>query len=106
MCTLCSSQPAILATRLEAATAIKMTSQCCSSGTLWTIDHTPLGNEEVLYDLSVYVIGPESAKNALLYIHDAFGWKLPNARFLADRFSQATGARVYLPDLYVFLLPC
>lgn len=33
-------------------------------------------------------------------VADVFGWSFVNARLVADKYAQAIGARVYLPDFF------
>ena len=54
-----------------------------------------------LVGLNVYhAKGAENATSSILYIHDAFGWKLINNRLLCDKFAKETGFDVYMPDFY------
>lgn len=75
----------------------------CVEGFLWTGE--PAGEETSLGTLPAYVAKPDAAAPALatsavLFIHDAFGWKYPNNRLLCDMLAKATGCHVYLPDFY------
>lgn len=81
---------------------------CCRKGFLW--NGTAVGQETTLkiqdpdIELNVYVTGNNSDK-AVLFNHDALGWKFNNTRLLADHFAKEIGATVYLPDLYVTYSP-
>lgn len=68
------------------------------SGTLSEI--TPTGTETTIYGLPIYVAcGPEGeSKGLIIYIPDAFRWKLPNNCALADQYVKNGGFTVYLPD--------
>jgi dienelactone hydrolase len=72
-------------------------SECCLTGFEW--DGTPTGKESKLADIDTYVAG-DNPNNALLYIHDALGWKWRNARLLADHYAREAGVTVYLPDFF------
>jgi hypothetical protein len=69
----------------------------CISGTL--AEETPTGTETTIHGLSTYVATPEEeSKGLIIYIPDAFGWKLPNNRVLADSYAKKGGFTVYIPD--------
>ena len=70
---------------------------CCLEGFRW--EGSPEGKETILDDHDVYITG-DNKTNAVLFLHDGFGWKLNNARLLADHYAREIGATVYLPDLY------
>ena len=71
-------------------------SKCCVEGFNW--EGTPEGKEDRLADNDSYVVG-SNEDVAILFIHDAFGWKFPNARILSDHFAREVDATVYMPDL-------
>jgi hypothetical protein len=62
---------------------------CCVTGFQW--DGTPEGREEVLNGLPTYVTG-SNPERAVLYVHDALGWRWKNARLLADCYAREVGA--------------
>ena len=73
----------------------------CVSGTLH--DGTPTGRIETIHGLPTYVTDPPDLngaepKGVVVIVADAFGWTLPNARVLADRYAERGGWRVLLPD--------
>lgn len=69
----------------------------CVSGTL--TDQTPTGTEATIHGLSTYVALPDGeSKGLIIFIPDAFGWKLPNNRVLADNYAKKGGFTVYIPD--------
>ncbi|KFY28203.1 hypothetical protein V491_00578 [Pseudogymnoascus sp. VKM F-3775] len=71
--------------------------RACVSGTLSEI--TPTGTETTIHGLPTYVARPEGeSKGLIIYIPDAFGWKFPNNRALADQYAKNGGFTVYLPD--------
>lgn len=73
----------------------------CTEGYLW--EGEPTGEEITVGNLPTYHAAPESEANegaAILYLHDAFGWKFRNNRLQCDRLAKATGFDVYMPDLY------
>lgn len=56
---------------------------------------------ETIHGLSTYVAEPSSGQTLggiIVIIPDAFGWRFPNTRILADRYSRRTNSRVFLPD--------
>lgn len=59
-----------------------------------------VGQESKLAGRNVYVTGPETADKAIMIIADVWGWSLINTRLVADKYAQAVGARVYLPDFF------
>jgi dienelactone hydrolase len=78
----------------------------CFSGSIWT--SSPAGKEEIIHGVRTYVATPPDATtgtpNALsastiLFITDAFGFKLVNSKLLADQYAAHTGLRVLVPDL-------
>lgn len=64
----------------------------------------PTGDEETLHGFPTYITSPplelfpSGPTATVVIISDAFGWKLPNARLLADRYARRAGWRVLLPD--------
>ncbi|CAD6570300.1 MAG: hypothetical protein CYPHOPRED_003879 [Cyphobasidiales sp. Tagirdzhanova-0007] len=72
---------------------------CCKLAFFKTTKAT--GREIKLKDLDCYVTGSENAAGALVMVADIFGWKLNNARVLADQISKEAGIAVYLPDLFL-----
>lgn len=68
----------------------------CKFGFHW--DGIPTGTESKLAGVNAYIAGT-SKSAAVLMIHDIFGWKLNNARLLADHYAKEADATVYLPDL-------
>ncbi|KAH6853252.1 hypothetical protein B0I37DRAFT_348722 [Chaetomium sp. MPI-CAGE-AT-0009] len=72
----------------------------CFTGTLRG-DATPTGREEVIYGLPTYVTGPDPGVKPIgtvVFITDAFGWKLRNSRTLADAYAKRVPCIVYVPD--------
>ncbi|KXJ85887.1 Alpha/Beta hydrolase protein [Microdochium bolleyi] len=65
-----------------------------------TLEH-PKGAETRIHGLDTYVAQPPSGttpKGVIVYIADAFGWRFPNNRVLADHYAQRGGYLVYVPD--------
>ena len=61
-------------------------SECCTSGHLH--EGTPKGKEGKLGNLDAYFTGDEANKSkTILYLVDIFGYKLVNARLLADEYA-------------------
>lgn len=60
-------------------------SDCCFKSFTW--DGTPSGREDKLAGLPTYITGTNTDA-AVLYVHDALGWKHNNARLLADHFAK------------------
>lgn len=64
----------------------------------------PSGHEETLHGFPTYIASPPAElfpsgpTATVVIISDAFGWILPNARLLADRYARRAGWRVLLPD--------
>ena len=76
-----------------------MTGPCpdCFRGTI--TKEIPNGKETVLHGLPTYVAESEGdSKGIIVFISDAFGWKMPNNRVLADRYAEKGSYTVYLPD--------
>jgi dienelactone hydrolase len=61
-------------------------STCCLKHFSW--DGTP-----------TYITGTNT-NAAVLYIHDALGWRFDNARLLADHFAKEANVIVYMPDFF------
>src|SRR2546421_732308 len=61
------------------------------------------GTIETLHDRKCYVASPTSttstSTSVIIYITDAFGLNLINAKLLADRFATETGCKVLMPDV-------
>jgi dienelactone hydrolase len=76
-----------------------MLSKCCEQAFIWP--GSPSGSETLLGGIPAYVSSAEpNNTGVILYIHDIFGWKLPNARILADMLAEKSGMRVVVPDFY------
>lgn len=65
---------------------------CCLTSFQW--DGKPSGREDKLAGLPTYITGNNSSA-AVLYIHDALGWKFSNARLLADHYAQEVCMPLY-----------
>ncbi|KAF2023691.1 dienelactone hydrolase family protein [Setomelanomma holmii] len=72
-------------------------SSCCLRSFAW--DGTPSGRESTLVSNPAYITGTNPSA-AVLYIHDALGWKFTNARLLADHFAKEANVAVYMPDFF------
>lgn len=72
-------------------------SSCCLKSFEW--DGTPTGHESTLSNNPTYITG-SNPHAAVLYIHDALGWKFSNARLLADHFAKEANVTVYMPDFF------
>lgn len=72
--------------------------QCCASGSLHT--GTPTGRVDKVHGLDCYIADAPNGtpKGIVVIIPDAFGWKLPNNRILADCYAKEGNFRVYLPE--------
>jgi dienelactone hydrolase len=69
----------------------------CVSGTLSV--ETSTGTETTIHGRRTYIATPEGeSKGLIVFITDAFGWKFPNNRVLADKFAKKGGYTVYIPD--------
>ncbi|KAF2845023.1 alpha/beta-hydrolase [Plenodomus tracheiphilus IPT5] len=75
----------------------KAFSSCCLKSFAWA--GTPIGHESRLAGNPTYVTG-SNTDIAVLYVHDALGWKFGNARLLADHFAKEANLTVYLPDFF------
>eukprot|EP00026_Physarum_polycephalum_P012877 Phypoly_transcript_13222.p1 GENE.Phypoly_transcript_13222~~Phypoly_transcript_13222.p1 ORF type:complete len:251 (+),score=49.99 Phypoly_transcript_13222:304-1056(+) len=73
--------------------------ECCKKGTPHSGSST--GSETKIEGLDVYVSEPPTPTDkAVLLISDAFGWKLPNSRLLADYYAKEANVKVFLPDFF------
>lgn len=72
-------------------------SSCCLKSFKW--DGEPTGHESTLANLPTYITG-DNPHAAVLYIHDALGWKFSNARLLADHLAREANVTVYIPDFF------
>jgi dienelactone hydrolase len=72
-------------------------SSCCLKSFSWS--GTPTGAESTLANNPTYITG-SNPRVAILYVHDALGWRFPNARLLADHFAAEANATVYMPDFF------
>ncbi len=74
-----------------------MNAACCSG----TVDQgTPSGVESSVCSINCYTAGTLSLGNPVVVVAtDIFGYKLPNARLLADKFA-AKGFYAVVPDLF------
>jgi hypothetical protein len=71
----------------------------CFSG--HTHDGAAFGTETVIHGRNTYVSEPPDgspAKAIIIIVPDAFGWKFPNNRILADHYAARGQYKVYLPD--------
>lgn len=72
-------------------------SDCCLTGHLHVGE--PKGHEETIAGFPTYVTGdPANKARSIVFLHDVWGWKIPNTRLLADTYAD-NGFYVYLPDL-------
>jgi len=69
----------------------------CTSGNIHS--GTSVGKETALGGLQSYVTGNESSRRIIVFGTDVFGWRLPNARILADEYA-AKDFWVVVPDLF------
>ena len=78
--------------------------KCCVEGFLWT--GKPSGSEVAITNstISAYLAkpsGPPATNDScILFIHDIFGWQLPNNRLLCDKYAEMTGSQVIMPDFF------
>ncbi|KFA69758.1 hypothetical protein S40285_06002 [Stachybotrys chlorohalonatus IBT 40285] len=70
---------------------------CCFQSFQW--HGQPSGRIDKLAGLNVYVAGNDS-EDAVLFIHDLYGWTYPNIRLLADHFAKEANVTVYVPDFF------
>lgn len=71
----------------------------CASGSLH--EGTPLGREDTVHGVESYIAEPPDGAllaGIIVLIPDAFGWKLPNTRLLADTYARRGNYRVYIPE--------
>ena len=74
-----------------------MSGPCCvDPGAKQT--HVTAGHERTVAEVDTYETG--EGKFAIVIFTDIFGSSFINTRRLADRFAQATGAKVLIPDLF------
>lgn len=79
-------------------------SPCCLKSFAWS--GTPAGHESTLAENSTYITG-SSTDAAILFIHDALGWRFKNARLLADHIAkevilpQTLTSTFFLPGLFI-----
>lgn len=89
-------------THKEERNIMSLVCKDCVTGSLHPGD--PTGHEETLHGFPTYIASPPAElfpsgpTATVVIISDAFGWKLPNARLLADRYARKAGWRVLLPD--------
>ena len=69
----------------------------CTTGSVHA--GTPLGKEATIGPLQSYVTGDENSKRIIVFGTDVFGWRLTNARILADEYA-AKDFWVVVPDLF------
>jgi dienelactone hydrolase len=60
--------------------------------------HDSQGHEEEVAGVNIYKTG--HGKSAIVIFTDIFGYAFPNTRKVADRFAEATGATVLIPDCF------
>lgn len=72
---------------------------CCRRGTIHT--GTPTGKETTLAGRQTYFSPAPNGSpvGALLYVTDAMGWDLNNARLLADTYAADGNLDVYIPNV-------
>ncbi|RAL08050.1 dienelactone hydrolase family protein [Aspergillus homomorphus CBS 101889] len=71
----------------------------CIKGTIHA--GQPIGREEPLHGLNVYVTGNRTNPRAIIVVYsDIFGIPLPNNRLIADAYAQSGEYLVYLPDFF------
>ena len=74
-----------------------MTSLACCSGVVHT--GTPTGEETVIEEIPCYVKKSDKhPERAIVIATDVFGYKIPNVRLIADKFSDALECTVFVPD--------
>lgn len=69
---------------------------CLDAGAPQT--HQSQGHVEEIAGINAYKTG--QGKAAIVIFTDIFGFTFPNTRKLADRFAEATGATVFIPDYF------
>ncbi|OJJ95205.1 hypothetical protein ASPACDRAFT_127187 [Aspergillus aculeatus ATCC 16872] len=71
----------------------------CIKGTIHA--GQPVGSEESLHGLNVYVTGNRTNPRAIIVVYsDIFGLPLPNNRLIADAYAKSGNYLVYLPDFF------
>ncbi|RAH75471.1 dienelactone hydrolase family protein [Aspergillus aculeatinus CBS 121060] len=71
----------------------------CIKGTIHA--GQPVGSEEPLHGLNVYVTGNRTNPRAIIVVYsDIFGLPLPNNRLIADAYAKSGNYLVYLPDFF------
>lgn len=60
--------------------------------------HQSYGRVEEIAEVNTYKTG--EGKSAIVIFTDIFGFAFPNTRKVADRFAEATGATVLIPDYF------
>ncbi|PYI33287.1 alpha/beta-hydrolase [Aspergillus indologenus CBS 114.80] len=71
----------------------------CIKGTIHA--GQPVGSEEPLHGLNVYVTGNRTNPRAIIVVYsDIFGLPLPNNRLIADAYATSGDYLVYLPDFF------
>ena len=74
-----------------------MASSCCvDPGAKQT--HESQGSVEKIAGVNTYKTG--QGKSVIVVFTDIFGYEFPNTRKVADRFAQATGTTVLIPDYF------
>ncbi|KAH6660467.1 dienelactone hydrolase family protein [Truncatella angustata] len=68
---------------------------CCTRGFTW--EGTPVGQTTKIGQNDTYVTG-SNRENAVMIVHDLFGWTFPNVRLLADHYAKEADVTVYVPD--------
>jgi len=74
-----------------------MDSSCCANPGAKQI-HQFQGSEEEIAGVKTYKIG--QGKSAIVLFTDVFGYAFVNTRKVADRFAEATGTTVLIPDYF------
>lgn len=65
-------------------------------------DGKPAGKEEILHGVRTYIATPTTPSPnpaTIILLADAFGFNLPNPKFLADYYANSTHHRVLVPDI-------
>lgn len=76
-----------------------MASHACAQRAPVTVDYTTQGRWEELAGLRTYMVGPDSATRAIVFVYDILGvW--PQTLQGADLLSSLTGALVLMPDFF------
>jgi len=71
----------------------------CITGTI--AKGTPTGEVVVIGGVNAYIAkSKQQSKSAIVIATDVFGFKLPNVRLIADKFSELCGCLVVVPDLF------